>query len=94
MCAGVDAKGEAADDKKARIGQVATQFARDLAAIGAGLPRTHDRHDTVGAELGKQRRGASAEQRPRRVGRVAQAARKLGVMPTAAPAARLLKLGS
>ena len=86
--AGVDAEGEAADDDEPGRRQVAAELAGDVAAVGAGAAGPDHRHRPrpVG-ELAQQGRIAAADQRPGRVGRVAQALGVERVVAAAAPAA-------
>ncbi len=72
MRAGVDAEGEPADDEQPRGGQFAAELAGHLAAVGAGPPGADHGHRRLGSRPLEQRRVAAADQRPGRIGGVAQ----------------------
>ena len=69
-------------------GQLAAEFARNLAAVGAGAPGADDRHRAVRLEPIEEAGVASPDQRPRRVGSVPQSRRVDVTMRAAGPALR------
>ncbi len=90
---GVDAECEATDDEETRTRQIATQLARDLAAIGAGAPGPDESHRLIGDEASQERGVPPADQRPRGSNGIAEARWIAGIVLAASPAFRRDQLG-